>query len=69
MLEQYPDIMTVEDLKEALIIGNNQSYRLLSSGKLGAFKIGSTWKIPKVGVQEYILSQSGLNSCSNPWKK
>ncbi len=60
MLDQYPDIMTVEDLREVLMIGYNQSYRLLNSGKLHAFRIGTAWKIPKAGVCEYILSQSGI---------
>lgn len=69
MLEQYPDIMTVDDLREALMIGHNQSYKLLNFGKLGAFKIGAVWKIPKIGVQEYIISQSGIRNAPNdPWK-
>lgn len=65
MLQEYKDIMTVLDVAEALSVGKNRIYELLESGELKAFRLGKVWKIPKVAVQEYILTQSHLNSTQN----
>lgn len=54
MFEDFPDIMTPEDVCEALRIGNNAVYEILNSGKLKAFKNGRVWRIPKTALLEYI---------------
>lgn len=54
MLEDYRDILTVEEACEALRIGYNTLYELLNSGKLKAFRNGRVWRIPKEAVIEYI---------------
>lgn len=51
-------IITIEELCEQLMIGRNIAYKLLGSGKIKAFRIGKTWKIPQQSVSDYIL-----NSC------
>lgn len=60
MLEEYADILTVEETCEALRIGYNAMYELLNSGKLKGYRNGRVWRIPKIAVQEYILEQSKL---------
>lgn len=61
MFEQYNDLLTVEELCEALGIGKNIAYEILGTGEINAFKIGDrTWKIPKLAVEQYILKKSGL---------
>ena len=60
MFNQYPDIITVFDVAEALRIRENRTYELLESGVLKGFRIGHIWKIPRESLVEYILSQSGL---------
>lgn len=50
----YPDVLEVEQLTEALMIGKNSAYKLLKSGKLTSFKIGRIYKIPKVSLIAYI---------------
>ena len=40
MLEEYPDILTVEEACEALRMGYNAMYDLLNSGKLKGFRNG-----------------------------
>ena len=37
-------------------------YNLLRNGKIKGFKIGSCWKIPKKAVDDYIASESGINT-------
>lgn len=60
MLEEYSDILTVEEACEALRVGYNAMYELLNSGKLKAYKNGRVWRIPKVSVQKYILENAHI---------
>lgn len=61
MLEEYADILTVDEACEALRMGYNALYTLLGSGKLKAYRNGRTWRIPKLAVKDYILQNSKLN--------
>lgn len=58
MFEQYPDILTVEEVCEALRMGYNAVYEILNSGKLKAFKNGRVWRIPRESLMEFILRQA-----------
>lgn len=62
MFEQYPDIMSVFDVSDALYIGKNRTYELLETGVLKGFRIGHIWKIPRKSLEEYVLQQSKLVS-------
>ena len=62
MFEQYPDIMSVFDVSDALFIGKNRTYELLETGVLKGFRIGHVWKIPRKSLEEYVLQQSKLLS-------
>ena len=62
MLEEYPDILTVEEACEALRMGYNAMYDLLNSGKLKGFRNGRVWRIPKLAIKEYIL-ESKRGTC------
>ena len=56
MFDSYSDIMTIDDVAEALLIGKNNVYQLLNDGKINAFKIGCVWKIPKSEVEEFVIN-------------
>lgn len=58
MLEQYPDILTVEEVCEALRMGYNAVYELLNSGKLKAYKNGRVWRIPREALVKYVMDES-----------
>ena len=60
MLEEYPDILTVEEACEALRMGYNAMYDLLNSGKLKGFRNGRVWRIPKLATKEYILESARI---------
>lgn len=60
MLEGYCDILSVEEVCEALRIGANQAYDLLNSCKLKGYRQGRVWKIPKQALIEYIVEQSKI---------
>ena len=61
MFENLADILSVEEVCEALRIVANQTYDILSSGKLKGFKQGRVWKIPRQALIEYIVAQSKIN--------
>lgn len=54
LLDQYGDVINVEDLCDILFLGRNSAYRLLNSGCLGAFRVGRCWKIPKAAVIDFL---------------
>lgn len=58
MFEQYPDILTVEEVCEALRMGYNAVYELLNEGKLRAYKNGRVWRIPRDALKEYIIKST-----------
>ena len=59
MFNQYGDILTLDELCDALMIGKNRAYCLLSTNSIKGFKIGKTWKIPKSALIDFVLEQSG----------
>lgn len=54
------ELLTVEQLCERLFISPTTAYKLLQSGEIKAFKIG-TWKIPVKSVHEYIQRKCRYN--------
>ena len=58
MLEQYNEILTIDELCEILMIGKNLAYRLLSENKIKAFKIGKKWRITKTSVENFLKENS-----------
>jgi len=57
VFRNYDDIVTLSDMMEILAIGRNKAYDLLRSGQIKSFKIGKAYRIPKICIQEYVLSQ------------
>lgn len=47
MLDEYPDILTVKEVREILFIGRDKAYHLLQSGEIPAVKVGRDWRITK----------------------
>ena len=60
MLENYEDIMTPDEVCEALRIGKNALYELLAAGRLRAYRNGRVWRVPKSAVVEYICKAANL---------
>lgn len=54
LFEYYPDVMTVQQVRQALKIGRPAVYKLLESNQIRCFKIGNAYKIPKSSLIEYI---------------
>ena len=60
MLENYSEILTVDEACEVLRIGYNAMYDLLNSGKLKAYRNGRTWRIPRIAVETFIRESCKL---------
>lgn len=54
LFENYPDVLTVQQVRQALGIGRVGVYKLLDSGGIRCFKIGNAYKIPKTALVDYI---------------
>lgn len=57
MFPDYPDIVTVKQLREMLGISRQLAYDLISDGELQAIKIGTSFKIPKVSVINFVTEE------------
>ena len=55
MFDNYPDIMTVYQVQEALGVGKNTVYRLLKDGEIKSLKIGNKYKVPKNCLVAYAM--------------
>ncbi len=54
IFQEYPDVVSVEQLCKMLRIGRNTAYRLLKSGAIQAIRIGRQYRIPKKQVIQYM---------------
>jgi excisionase family DNA binding protein len=54
MFNEYPDILNVRQLAEALKIGRNNAYELVRSGTVKSVIIGRQIRIPKDSVVDFL---------------
>jgi excisionase family DNA binding protein len=54
MFESYPDIMSINDLQEALGISRNSVIKLLDTGQIKYIRIGRLYKVSKLELIDYI---------------
>lgn len=57
MFPNYPDIVTVKQLREMLGVSRHLAYKLIDNGELQAVKIGTSLKILKISVINYVLGE------------
>ena len=53
-------VLSVSEVAEYLGVEKNRVYELLNTGKLNGFRMGSTWKISRMALENYILNASKL---------
>lgn len=58
MFKNYPDVLTVKQLAEALGIGKNKAYELINNHVIGSKRIGRKILIPKGCLIDYLQSAS-----------
>lgn len=57
MFPEYPDIVTVTQLRQMLGISRQLAYDLINGGYIQGVKIGNAFKIPKVNVIHYVMEE------------
>lgn len=60
MFNDYPDLLTINDLQKMLRVGRTLTYRIINDGTIKHFRVGKNIKIPKQCVIDYVI-----NSCYN----
>ena len=60
LFEEYPDIVTVPQLREMLGVCKANAYQLLNSGQIKCFRVGNVYRIPKVCICEFLKEQAKL---------
>lgn len=60
MFDNFDDVLTVEETAEALKLGTSHVYKLLRTKKLPGYKEGKDWKVPKLGLENYIRKKLNL---------
>ena len=54
------DFLTPKEVMEELAIGKNTLYRLLNSGELPAFRIGTLWRVRRVDLESWSPTNSSF---------
>lgn len=59
LFKDYPDVLSVKEVCQALQIGRVGVYKLLEAGEIYSFKIGKVYKIPKDSLITYVNQRCG----------
>lgn len=64
VFHNYPDVLDVKQVGEALSVSNKTVYKLLRSGCIKSLRIGNVYRIPKPYIQQYIkiVEACGVNA-------
>lgn len=52
-----PVAMTIREIAERLQIGKSSAHRLVTSGELQGFRVGTTWRVLRQDFDRYIEQQ------------
>ena len=59
MADAEDEILTLDEVAVYLKAGKRTIYRLASSGKIPAFKLGGTWRFRRAELDQWIASRIG----------
>lgn len=54
VFRDYPDVVSVSQMSQMLGISEKSAYRLLKENCIEHFKVGRTYKIPKLHIFNYL---------------
>ena len=58
--QAFPDVLTVPQLSRMLNINEKTAYQLVREKQINHFKIGRTYRIPKMAVLNYLNAVTGV---------
>jgi excisionase family DNA binding protein len=53
MLQEYPDVLNMDDLCKLLAVSKKTAYKLLKDGEIGCIKVGREYRIAKAHLLTY----------------
>ncbi len=59
MLKEFPDVMTAQQMCQALGVGQKTGYRLLKRQEIVSVKVGREYRIPKICLMDYLRMNPG----------
>ena len=65
LFDDYPDLLTMNDLQKALGVGRTKAYQLVKSGAINHIKIGKAIRIPKQYLIDFVTKSCYSYNCSN----
>ena len=57
VFDSYPDVVSVEEIRQMLRIGKNAVYALLKDGEIKSIKVGKRYIVPKKYVVEFLIKK------------
>ena len=60
LFQSFPDVLTVPQLSRMLNINEKTAYQLVREKQINHFKVGRTYRIPKVAVFSYLNIAAGV---------
>lgn len=58
VFNEYPDVVTIEDICSMLCIGKSKAYELVHTGVLKSIPCGKNFKVPKIFIIDFVLNES-----------
>jgi len=58
LFASYPDMLTVEQLAQALNIGRSMAYRLVRTGQVRSLRFGTAIRVPKTALLAAVARQN-----------
>ncbi len=55
MLKEYPDVLNIDQMSQALGVSKKTGYKLLQNGTIVHMKIGRCYRIPKAHLLAYLV--------------
>ena len=56
MFQDYPDVVTVRDIKSMIGLCDKYVYRLIREGRIRAFTYNKAYRATKLAVIEYLIN-------------
>lgn len=56
IFQEFPDVVSVEDVAKMLGIGRNKAYELVHCKAIKSIRVGRKIKVPKINVIEFLLN-------------
>ncbi len=63
MLDNYPDILTIDDVRAILRVGKGAAYDAIKSGLVPSFRVGRQIRVYRDALKEAI--NGGINTTAN----